>query len=81
MHDHQNIDNLFQCECGEIVGYSTEHYNRLKQIFPKDWKKCKYCAPDRFQKFQEITGGQFIRISHKLTDFDFKKMILDRKKK
>ena len=77
-------DNNFigtQCECGEIMHYSAQVYEKLLDLYPNMKVKCKYCDPDYKLKMQMITGTQLYTYKNKLTDLDLKELQFSARKK
>ncbi len=66
--------SIIQCDCGEIMSFDPDLYEKFKTTYPNDAKKCKLCDAEHDEKIKNVIGQNFIRLTHKITDFDVKKM-------
>lgn len=78
-NDSQSVG--IQCDCGEIMHYDPQIYEKLLELYPNRNVKCKYCDPDYKLKLQMITGSQFYTYKNKFTDLDFKELQFSARKK
>ena len=79
-----NIDMQFvggQCDCGEIMHYLPEIYNKLVNLDPNRKIKCKYCDPSYLEKIEMITKKKMYDFSIKrITELDYKELLFNSKK-
>jgi len=70
-----------QCDCGEIMHYKPQIYEKLLNLYPNRNVKCKYCDHNYKLKLQMITGTQLYTYTNKITDLDLKGLQFSARKK
>ena len=55
-------ENLVQCKCGEVLGFSSDFLKVMKKLYP-DGIKCSNCDPEQLQRLKEM-GYQLKKVDY-----------------